>query len=121
MLADVQTVNDGVAARAYTLVSRSGMDSQRRETTAGVLSSSLSGLTIKHTLDDRNVAKPNRHLVAFTYTQYDANMKPQTCTAHAVITRAKGCTDTEVKKQISLLAAFLAVAANQVELLIGGN
>jgi hypothetical protein len=121
MLTDVITVNDGVVARAYTLVSRNGMDSTRRETTAGIVSSALSGLTVKHTLDDRNIAKPNRHLVAFTYTEYDTAGKAQTCTAHCVITRAKGSTDAQVKKQIAMLAAFIAVGANQDQLLIGGN
>lgn len=121
MLTDVVTINDGVAARAYTLVSRQGMDSVRRETTAGVASSSLSGLTIKHTLDDKAKTKANRHLVSITFTEYDTAGIAQTTTVHTVITRAKGATDTCVKKLVQMQSAFLGVGANVDQLLIGGN
>lgn len=121
MLSDVITINDGVTARGYTLVSRQGMDSVRRETTAGVVSGSLSGLVIKHTLDDKAKTKPNRHLVSITFTEYDAAGSPQTTTVHTVITRAKGATDTCVKKLVQMQSAFLGVAGNVDQLLIGGN
>lgn len=121
MLADVITINDGVTARAYTLVSRVGMDSVRRETTAGIASSSLSGLVIKHTLDDKAKSKPNRHLVSITFTEVDTAGVLQTTTVHTVITRAKGATDAVVKKLVQMQSAFLGVGANVDQLLIGGN
>jgi hypothetical protein len=121
MLTEVITINDGVSARAYTLVARNGMDSVRRETTAGTLSSSLSGLTIKHTLDDKAKTKPNRHLVSITFTEFDVAGNPQTTTVHAVITRAKGATDAKVKLLVQSLSAFLGAGANVDQLLIGGN
>lgn len=121
MLTDVITINDGAANRAYTLVSREGMDSVRRETTAGVASSSMSGLVVKHTLDDKARNKPNRHLVSITFTEYDTAGSPQVSTVHTVITRAKGATDATVKKLVAMQAAFLAVGANVDQLLIGGN
>lgn len=121
MLADVISINDGVAARSYTLVSRNGMDSVRRETTAGIASSALSGMTIKHTLDDKAKTKPNRALVSITYTEYDTAGVPQTATVHTVITRAKGVSDTCVKKLVQMQSAFLGVSANVDQLLIGGN
>jgi hypothetical protein len=121
MLTDVITLNDGVAPRAYTLVSRNGMDSVRRETTAGVSSASQSALTIKHTLDDKKLTKANRHLVSLSFTEYDTAGIACTTTAHAVITRAKGATDAQVKKQAEMLAEFLGAPANVDQLLIGGN
>lgn len=121
MLNDVVTINDGVTARSYTLVSRIGMDSVRRETTAGVLSSALSGFVVKHTLDDKAKSKPNRHLVSITYTETDTAGVLQTATVHTVITRAKGTTDTMVKKLVQMQSAFLGVSANVDQLLIGGN
>jgi len=121
MLSDTISVNDGVAARTYNLVSRVGMESVRRETTAGVTSTNLSGITIKHTLDDKSPSKLNKHLVQFTYTEVDAQGVRQVCTAHMVITRAKAATDAQVKKQVAMLAAWAAVSANVDQLLIGGN
>lgn len=121
MLTDVITLNDGVANRAFTLVSRNGMDSIRRETTAGTSSSSLSALTIKNTIDEKSKTKPNRHLMAITFTEYDTAGLPQTHTVHAVVTRAKGSTDAAVIKSVEMLAAFLATEANMTQVLIGGN
>jgi hypothetical protein len=97
------------------------MNSVRRETTAGVLSSALSALNMKHTVDDRNVSKPNRHLVAITGTEYDTAGKSQTGTTHTVVTRAKGVSDACMKKQMTMLGAWLAVSANQDALLRGEN
>lgn len=121
MLTDAITVNDGVADRTYTLVSREGMNSVRRETTAGVLSSAMSSFVVKHTIDDKSKTKPNRHLVSITYSEADASGNPLTITAHAVLTRAKGATDAEVLKQAEMLANFLGTPANISALLIGGN
>lgn len=121
MLTDVISLNDGAVARAFTLVSREGMNSVRRETTAGTSSSSLSGLTIKHTLDDKAKTKPNRHLAAITFTEIDAAGIAQTATCHVVITRAKGHSDAGVRKLVNMLAAFMADDANVDQLMIGGN
>lgn len=121
MLTDVITLNDGVAAQEFTLVSREGMNSVRRKTTAGTLSSSMSAMTIKNTLDDKALTKPNRHLVAFTETEYDAAGKPQTATVHRVITRSKGVSDALVQKLVKLASNFDAVPANVSQQLIGGN
>lgn len=121
MLADILSLNDGVVARAYTLVSREGMNSLRRETTAGVVSSSLSGITIKHTIDDKSKTKPNRHLVSITFTEFDVAGNPQTTTFHQVVTRSKGSTDAVVKKLVAMGAAFWATGANVDQILIGGN
>lgn len=121
MLADQISVNDGVAARTYKLISRVGMDSVRRETTAGVLSKSNSGFVVKHTIDAKSTSKPNRHLVSFSFTEYDANAASMSVQAHAVITRHKGASDAEVLKQVEMLANFLGEPANVSTLLIGGN
>lgn len=121
MLTDAIVLNDGVVARTFTLVSREGMNSVRRETTAGTPSSAMSSLSIKHTIDEKNLTKPNRHLLAITFTTYDAAGKACTSTAHAVITRAKGSADADVIKLVEMLGAFLADQAQMGQVLIGGN
>lgn len=121
MLNDAIVLNDGVAARTYTLVSRNGMDSTRRETTAGTPSSAASSLSVKHQIDLKKPNKANRHLVSITYSETDAAGNIQPITVHAVITRAKGATDAQVLKQAEMIAKFLDDPANVSTLLIGGN
>lgn len=121
MINDSVTLNDGTANRTYQLVSRIGMDSIRRETTAGVSSASMSKMEIKNTIDDKATSKPNRHLVKFTFTEYDAAGKPLVSTVHCVITRAKGATDDTVIKLAELCAAFVGDSANVSQMFIGGN
>jgi hypothetical protein len=121
MLTDIITLNDGVANRDYTLVSQEGMNSIRRETTAGTLSSSLSALTIKNTIDDKALTKPNRHLVAQTFTEYDAAGKAHTATVHFVVTRDKMSSDGVVLKLAESVSNFLGDPAKMAQLLIGGN
>lgn len=121
MLSDAITLNDGAANRTYTLVSRLGMDSIRRETTAGVPSAANSTLTIKNTIDGKNAAKPNRHLISFTYTEYDTAGKPCVSTAHTVLTRAKGSSDDCCVKLLEMLGALCADQVSMGKVLIGGN
>lgn len=121
MLTDQITLNDGVADRTFTLVSREGMDSIRRETTAGTPSSANSMFVVKHTIDSKNKSKPNRHLVSISYSETDASGNPLTATVHTVITRNKGCTDAMVGKLAEMQSKFFDTAANVTSLLIGGN
>jgi hypothetical protein len=121
MFSEVITVSDGAVPRSYTAVSRSGMDTIRRETTAGTPSTANSTMTIRHTLDGKNQSKPNRHLVAFQYTEIDATGKAQVVTVHVVINRAKGATDATVIKLATALGEFLTTADTVSSLLIGGN
>jgi hypothetical protein len=120
MITDIVTVNDGTKDRSFTLVSREGMNSVRRETTAGVLSKSNSNLAIKHQMDPKATTKPNRHLVAFSETEYDANGKALVGTVHIVITAPKEATDALIDKLAVMTTAFLT-APNRAQLLIGGN
>lgn len=122
MLSDTQSVNDGAVARSYALVSRENMNSARRETTAGTPSAAGSFLTVKHTLDVKATSKPNRHLVQFSYTEVNATTgEAMPITVHAVITRHKGASDAQVKKQTVMLANFLLAGTNIDNLMIGAN
>lgn len=121
MLSDAISLNDGAVVRTYTLVSRIGMDSIRRETTAGVSSAANSSMSIKNTIDPKNLAKPNRHLVSFSFTEYDTAGKPCVSTVHAVITRAKGSSDAVVIQLSEMLGAFMADQVSVGKVLIGGN
>lgn len=121
MLADTLTLNDGVADQTLQLVSREGMSSKRRNTTAGVPSTAMSALTIKHTIDEKSKTKPNRHLVLYTFTEVDAAGVDQTSQCHLVITRAKKATDAQVKKNVAIIADFISDPANVSQMLIGGN
>jgi hypothetical protein len=99
------------------------MDTIRRETTAGVLSSANSTMTIRHTIDAKNLSKPNRHLVALNRTPYDVAGKPLPITVHLVITRAKGAEDDHVTEQVVALCTWLTqnTAAAAKLMLLGGN
>lgn len=122
MFSDTLSINDGAVARSYALVSRESMNSARRETTAGTPSVAGSFVTIKHTLDAKAITKPNRHLVQFTYTEVNATTgEAMPITVHAVVTRHKGCTDAQVKKQIVMLANLLLSANFADQLMIGAN
>jgi hypothetical protein len=121
MLTDILTLNDGVAAQAYTLVSREGMNSVRRKTTAGTLSSAMAELVIKHTLDNKAKTKPNRHLMSVTESEQDTAGNTQTATVHYVITRSKGVSDALVLKLAETLANALGDPAIVAQVLIGGN
>lgn len=121
MITDSITVNDGVADRTFALISRAGMDSVRVETTAGVSSSSQSRVLVRHTIDAKSKTKPNRHLVSFSFTEYDAAGNPVTATAHVVITRQKANTDPVVLKLVEMLANFVGDPATAGALLIGSN
>lgn len=121
MIADVVNLNDGTTGRSFTLVSRLGMDSIRRETTAGSDPINQCAMTIKHTLDPRALNKPNRHLVSFTKTDYDAAGKPLLTTVHAVITRSKSAPISTAFELTQMLAAFFGGTAEFDLLVIGGN
>lgn len=121
MLTDVLTLNDGVADQTFTLISREGMSSERRNTTSGVASSNNAALVIKHTIDKKSKTKPNRHLVLVTFTEIDVNGAEQQSQAHLVITRAKSATDAQVTKNVAVIADFLSTPANVAAMLIGGN
>lgn len=121
MLTEVISLNDGAVARTYQLVSRIGMDSIRRETTAATPATAQSMFVVKHTIDAKKPSKPNRHLVSLTYSEITASGLPAAVTVHAVITRNKLVSDGEVLKQAEMLANFLGEPANVSKLLIGGN
>lgn len=121
MLSDVLTLNNGSADQTYTLISREGMSSKRRNTTAGVLSSNNAALIIKHTIDEKSKTKPNRHLVLVQHTEQDAGGVDRASQAHLVITRDKYATDAQVAKNVAVLVDFFSDPANVAALLIGGN
>lgn len=121
MISDSITLNDGVADRTFALVSREGMNSIRRETTAGVSSASQSMVQVKHTIDLKATGKPNRHLVSLTFTEYDSSGKPLPITVHAVITRHKSASDAATLKLAEMLANFIGDPAKAADLLIGSN
>lgn len=121
MIGDIVNVNDGTAGREFTLVSRAGMDSIRRETTAGSSAVNQSTMTIKHTLDIRALNKPNRHLVSFSFTDYDAAGKPLLTTVHAVVTRHKAAPESTAHELSQCVASFFGGTAEFTQLLLGGN
>lgn len=120
MLTDTITLTDsGAATHSYSLVSRSGMESMRRET--NVSSSMGSVLSIKNTIDLNNDAARNRHLVQFSTNEIDAvTGEKYPLTVHVVISRHKSVSDTYIVEKCSQLADFLN-ATNIAEVLIGGN
>ena len=121
MFSTTISVTDGTTPRTFTKVSQDGMDSKRREDTAGVLTAENSSLTIKHTMDEKAKTKPNRHLVSITKTQQDANEVDRVATVHVVITRDKLHTDAGVEELAADLADFLGTPANVALLINGGN
>lgn len=120
MIADSITLtNVAVADQIYDLISREGMNSVRRHTTAS--SALQKAVNIKHTLDLKAKTKPNRHLVAVTAATQDADGNDLAYSAHVVITRHKQATDADVTDAVAELVSFLSVPANIAQLLIGGN
>lgn len=121
MLSDTLTLNNGAADQTFQLVSRVGMDSMRRNTTAGVTSSENFKFVVKNTIDDKKDSKPNRHLILVTATETDANGVKSTAQVHRVITRSKGFTDAGILKLVAIANDFDATPANVSATLIGGN
>lgn len=126
MIADILTLNDGTGTsptgdHTFQLVSREGMSSIRRDVTAGIPSTAMASLVIKHTIDEKSKTKPNRHLVMSKFTEQDATGVDQQSQVHCVITRAKKATDAQVAKQVAMLVAFFSDPDNVAQLLIGGN
>lgn len=120
MLSDQITLTDsGANTHSYSLVSRVGMESMRRET--AVSSAIGSVLTIKNTVDLNNPAARNRHLVQLASSEIDAVTGDKyPLTVHVVISRDKNVSDDYVVEKASQLADFLT-PANIAEILIGGN
>lgn len=120
MLSDTITLTDSSATdHSYSLVSRQGMESMRRET--GVSSAIGSVLTVKNTVDLNNPSARNRHLIQLATNEIDAvTGEKYPLSAHIVISRHKNVTDAYVLEKVSQLADFVT-AANVAEVLIGGN
>lgn len=121
MLADTLTLNDGTADQSFQLISREGMSSKRRNVTAGVPSTAMAALTIKHTIDEKSKTKPNRHLLQTNYTEVDAAGIDRGIQVHVVITRDKKATDDQVLKCVAIVADAISDTAIVGQLLIGGN
>lgn len=119
MLANSLTLNDGTADHVYDLVSREGMSSVRRELSTD--SADGHALVIKNTIDLSNPSAKNRHLVQFNWNEVSAEGDVYPASVHVVISRHKLVTDAEIEVKIAQLAAFLGVAANIDDILIGGN
>lgn len=120
MLADSIVVNDGTNNHTFSLVSREGMNSMRRE--IGVSSELASMLQIKNTVDLNAPTKPNRHLISFSLSEKDATTgELYPISVHAVIARHKSASDSSVKTVVTLLSALLGVSATIDDVLIGGN
>lgn len=122
MLTDVVTLNDGTDDNTYALVSRTGMESIRRETTAGVPSREGSSLKISNTIDINNLAAKNRHLIQLYWKDDDADGVPAyEGSVHVVISRHKNVTDDKLKLKLAQLADLITDATAPGSILLGGN
>lgn len=122
MLADTLTLNNGVADQTFKLVSREGMNSKRRNVTAGVASTSQAQLVVKNTIDEKSKTKPSRHLILASEVEIDPVTGAEyRCQAHLVITRDKRSSDACVGKQVETVCALAGDATARGEILIGGN
>jgi len=120
MLSNTLALTDGTTSRDYDLVSRLGMRSVRRDTSA--TSTEGSALIIDNTVDLNAPTKQNRHLVQFTWSEIDGTTgELYPCSVHMVIARHKKAPDADVLEKVALLADFCGTAANLENLLIGGN
>lgn len=120
MLANQITLNDGTDNHIFDLVSRSGMNSVRRET--GVSSTLASVMEIKNDVDLNSATKHNRHLVRLAYNDVDAvtgDLYP--VSVHLVVSRHKKADDATILKKITCLADFLAPTTDVTNVLLGGN
>lgn len=123
MLNNTITLQDSVPnSYTFDLVSRAGMTSIRRETTAGVSSSEGSVLKISNTVDLNAPNTKNRHLVQLSWTDYDATTNaPYQASVHVIVSRHKMVTDAKILAKLQQLADFFGTEANVTDLLRGGN
>lgn len=121
MLANTITLADDVPANHnYDLVSRSGMNSDRRET--GVASNVESVLSIKNTVVLGGKSDTNRHLIRFGWNEVDAvtgELYP--CAVHAVITRHKMAPDAAIISKCEEMGNLLKDGTILDDILVGGN
>jgi len=125
MLPDTITLTDNAEVdRTFSRVSQDGMNSVRREDTAGVDSAIQSQFVIKHTLDPKAKNKPNRHLIAASraYTDPTTGVE-QSVQVHMVITRGKIVPDAIVLDTAHMVADFVINTAmgSVAKILNGGN
>lgn len=119
MLDNELTLNDGTADHVYDLVSRSGMNSMRREDS--VDSELASALIINNTVDLNSLAN-NRHLVQFKLNEKDATTgELYSCVVHMVINRHKKFSDAGVLNLCARLKAYLTDVTLVTDNLVGGN
>lgn len=122
MLTDVVTLNDGTNDKTYALVSRVGMESVRRETTAGVPSREGSALKVSNTLDVSNLSAKNRHLIQLYWKDDDADGVPAyEGSVHIVIARHKNVTDAKLLNKLAQLADIISDSTQMNAVLLGGN
>lgn len=122
MLDNLLTLNDGTVDKTYDLVSRQGMESIRRETTANVPSREGSSLKISNSIDVNNLSAKNRHLVQLFWKDDDADGVPSyEGSVHVVISRHKNVTDAKLLSKLGQLADVISDATVMGKILIGGN
>lgn len=122
MLDNIITLNDGTNDKTYELVSRQGMESIRRETTAAVPSREGSSMKVSNTIDTNNLAAKNRHLIQLFWKDDDADGVPSyEGSVHVVIARHKNVTDAKLLSKLAQLADMLSDAAAMGKVFLGGN
>lgn len=123
MLANTISLDDQAPSTfTFDLVSREGMESVRRETTAGVTSAEGSVLKISNTVDLSAPNNKNRHLVQLQWNDIDGttgDLYPGS--VHVVIARHKKVSDAVIQSKLEQLCDFLLDTSNVADLLRGGN
>lgn len=117
MLADTLVLTDGTNNHTFSLVSRTGMNSERRE--SGLTSDLASVATVKNTVDLKTNAK-NRHLFQLSRKYKDSEGIYSAGSVHLVISRDKAFPDDVLQDMAQELKAFI-MRPNIAELMIGGN
>lgn len=101
---DLILADESATHQHFDLVSRTGMESVRRHTTAETGDNYI--LEIKNTID-ADPLKPNRHLVKVSKDFTDAvTGEKYPVSVHMVITRAKGALDADVIDMCFQLVSF---------------
>lgn len=120
MLPDTITLADMTPANhSYDLVSRQGMNSDRRET--GVASKIASVLSIKNTVDLSSDAV-NRHLIRFGWNDVDATTgELYPCSVHVIIQRHKLADDADLNQRLHQLGNLIMNETYMNDVFMGGN
>lgn len=120
MLTDTIALTDGVTELSFGLVSRTGMQSKRVQTTGSSLLAAQ--LDIANTVDLSNTSKKARHLAKISWREQDAvTGEVYDASVHTVIVRHPKVTDASILSNCERLGQFISTNANVTEVLRGGN